>query len=302
MSRWIRGWRLMAAWLLICLFSSLGHGQRLPVLVGRTPDAAESAGKDQTAWSDGAGGERSGNETSESGLALTLDSYQEKVAPRNAPAIPEPMLFDLMRPLGAERGELEVNALVRPSIGRRGQGVAWAPEIEFAFAPGHTLEIEFPFEGGHLEAFKFGLQGTLGAFRQNRSIHGWQALVERARAGNGLQIDALHLAGHRIGQRWSVFTMQGLRWQRDERRKAVKGVFNPTVFRDFSERLTLGLETNLALGARGRADWAVLPQAHVEWRRYSFQLGFGAERNLATGTARPALAIRLVRVIGSAGH
>ncbi|MDW8218366.1 MAG: hypothetical protein RML57_12315 [Acidobacteriota bacterium] len=197
---------------------------------------------------------------------------------------------------------MQAISAVRPPIGQRGQGVAWAPEIEFAFAPGHTVEIEIPFEGGHAEAFKFGLQGTLGTFRRRRSIHGWQALVERARRGKDLQLDALHLAGHRLGQHWSVLTMQGMRWHRTaaEPRSAVKGVFNPTVFREVSERLVLGLETNLAVGAKRRADWVVLPQAQVEWRRYSFLMGFGAQR-APDGRVRPTPAFRLVRTIGG-GH
>ncbi|OYT71687.1 MAG: hypothetical protein CFK52_07445 [Chloracidobacterium sp. CP2_5A] len=61
---------------------------------------------------------------------------------------------------------------------------------------------------------------------------------------------------------------------RDERGSAVKGVFNPTLFREFSERLALGLETNLAIGSKRRVDWTLLPQAQVEWRRHSFQMGF----------------------------
>ncbi|WP_157850665.1 hypothetical protein [Chloracidobacterium thermophilum] len=226
---------------------------------------------------------------------------QEKPKPRQVPSIPEPMLFDLMRPLGAERGELEVNTLVRPSIGRPATGVAWAPEVEWAFAPGHTVEFEVPFQGGHLEAFKFGLQGTFGTFRQQRSIHGWQALLERARSGKDLQLDVLHLAGHRFGQHWSLFTMQGVRFERHELQRGVKGVFNPTVFREVSERLVFGLETNLAVGARRRADWTVLPQAQFQWRQYSFQVGLGAERNLPN-RVRPAVALRLVRTIGVSSH
>lgn len=287
---------------------AISHGQHLP-LVAEPPtitgqrhrDARTSGPQDDASETNRrSNGDES---TPDSDLDSAPSRYQEKVTvkPSHIPRMPEPLLFDLMRPLGAERGELEVNTLLRPPVGRRGQSVTWAPEIEFAFAPGHTVEFELPFEDGQLEAFKFGLQGTLGTFRQHRSIHGWQALVERARLGRDLQLDMLHLAGHRIGQRWSVFTMQGARFKRTAQQRAVKGVFNPTVFREVSDRLVLGLETNLALGARRRADWVVLPQTHVEWRRYSFQFGLGVERTLPHGI-RPTMAIRLIRTLGSAGH
>lgn len=287
----------------LCLPPSLSYGQHLPV--SHQPPLAAGRGDAGFADETTSVAALSGEDHAASVAAVepAPADYQATPKPRTAPVIPEPMLFDLMRPLGAARGELEVNTLVRPSPGRRGQGTAWAPEIEFAFAPGHTVELEAPFEGGHLEALKFGFQGTLGTFRGRRSIHGWQALVERARTGKNLQVDALHLAGHRLGRHWSVFTMQGVRWRRTdaEPQRVVKAVFNPTVFREVSERLVFGLETNLAVGAKRRADWVLLPQAHVEWRRYSFQMGFGAERSFAN-SVRPMLAFRLVRTIGAAGH
>ncbi len=297
----------------LCALSSIGHGQHLPLLsaplpdtrpVGRVPVPGAFPAPAGMQDSVPGGVVAEGREGVENFPDLAPGTYreQEKPKPRQVPVIPEPMLFDLMRPLGAERGELEVNTLVRPSIGRNATGVAWAPEVEWAFAPGHTVEFEVPFQGGHLEAFKFGLQGTFGTFRQQRSIHGWQALLERARAGKDRQLDVLHLAGHRFGQHWSLFTMQGVRFERQEARRNVRGVFNPTVFREVSERLVFGLETNLAVGARRRTDWTVLPQAQFQWRQYSFQVGFGAERNSLPNRVRPAVALRLVRTIGSSGH
>ncbi len=316
MLKYVRGWCWLTASLVMCALSSSGQGQHLPLLstppldtrpvarpVERVPDKPQSpVWVPDPAPNDVVADGREGVENFPD-LAAGTYQEQEKPKPRQVPLIPEPMLFDLMRPLGAERGELEVNTLVRPSIGRPATGVAWAPEVEWAFAPGHTLEFEVPFQGGHLEAFKFGLQGTFGTFRQQRSIHGWQALLERARSGKDRQLDVLHLAGHRFGQHWSLLTMQGIRFQRQESQRSVKGVFNPTVFREVSERLVLGLETNLAVGARRRADWTVLPQAQFQWRQYWFLVGFGAERNLhMPNRVRPALALRFVRTIGSSGH
>lgn len=299
----VSGRRWAAIAFALCLLPSLSYGQHVPVFT-RPPLAAERddaglAGQTllMTALFDEVAGAATATVDPASGVRSTTSEL------RTGPIIPEPMLFDLMRPLGAARGELEVNALVRPSVGRPQEGLAWAPEIEWAFAPGHTVELELPFEGGHVEAFKFGVQGTLGSFRQQRSIHGWQVLVECARTGKNLQLDMVHLAGHRLGSHWSVFTMQGVRWQRTDAKPQgrVKAIFNPTVFRDVSERLVLGLETNLAVGAKVRANWVLLPQAHIEWRRYSFQMGLGAERSFAN-SVRPAVAFRVVRTLGAAAH
>lgn len=312
--KYVRGWRWLTASLAMCALSSSGQGQHLPLLSAPPRDTRPaghvpvpdvfpaSTGMQPSVPGDVAADGREGVENFPD-LAPSVYREQEKPKLRQVPVIPEPMLFDLMRPLGAERGELEVNTLVRPSIGRHATGVAWAPEVEWAFAPGHTLEVEVPFHGRHLEAFKFGLQGTFGNFRQQRSIHGWQALLECARAGKNRQLDVLHLAGHRFGQHWSLLTMQGIRFQRQESQRNVKGVFNPTVFREVSEQLVFGLETNLAAGSIRRADWTVLPQAQFQWRQYSFLVGLGAERNLhPPNRVRPALALRFVRTIGSSGH
>src|SRR5688572_24541264 len=57
--------------------------------------------------------------------------------------IPEPLAFDLVRGLGAARGELEVNTLGVVSLRR--PGIHWAPEVEYAFLDGHAFELELPF-------------------------------------------------------------------------------------------------------------------------------------------------------------
>src|SRR5690606_33047962 len=75
--------------------------------------------------------------------------------PGSAPHIPEPLAFDLVRGLGARKGELEVNVLLEVPVG----GVPhWAPEVEWALADGAALELELPIRGTELEAIKFASQ------------------------------------------------------------------------------------------------------------------------------------------------
>lgn len=78
--------------------------------------------------------------------------------------IPEPLMFDLVRGLGAKQGGLEINTLVHfPLNDFNGRGVEWAPEIEYALFDGFAVEVEFPFENRDLEAFKLAVQWTIGA-------------------------------------------------------------------------------------------------------------------------------------------
>ncbi len=75
--------------------------------------------------------------------------------------IPEPMVFDLVRGLGAVQGEAEVNVLgVFPLRTSDPHGVEWAPGIEAAVLDGFALEFELPLEDTHLEAVKFAAQYT----------------------------------------------------------------------------------------------------------------------------------------------
>lgn len=43
------------------------------------------------------------------------------------PRIPEPMVYDLIRPLGAEKGEFEVNSLFRIKPAQYPATLQWAP-------------------------------------------------------------------------------------------------------------------------------------------------------------------------------
>ena len=90
-------------------------------------------------------------------------------AEQHAVRIPEPMVFDLVRGLGARRGELEVNTLVLlPMNDWDDRHVDWAPEIEYALLDGVALEFELPFEDGrflHLTTEEAATAGSPAACR-----------------------------------------------------------------------------------------------------------------------------------------
>lgn len=212
--------------------------------------------------------------------------------PGQYPHIPEPMVFDLVRGLGATKGELEANVLFVSRL-RRGVPLAWAPEVEFAFAEGHALELELPMVGEELHALKLAVQGTLPEGRR-RFIHGWQVIGEYLLDDAEVEATLLYLAGARPWGKLSLFTMLGTRATVGGGPAHFEGLANPSVYYDVNERLTLGVETNVALGpSHGHPDVLVIPQAHVQLTRHlRLQIGGGVE--WTAGRASGVLSARVV--------
>ncbi len=231
------------------------------------------------------------------------------------PRIAEPMVFDLVRPLGAKRGEGEINVLglvpltnqsrrvdgvpdplglVRRSPDR--QGIEWAPEIEYAVCDGIALEFELPMENGRLEAYKTAAQVTFGTGFDYRFIHGAQAIVQYDRHPGLWTTTLLYLAGFRFDETWSVFGMFGSRAEVSGGvpNKEVELLANMTLFADVTERLVAGIETNVGQVFGGNTEVLVMPQLHYEIGPYwMIQAGVGAR--FTTGFALPEVGFRLIR-------
>lgn len=208
--------------------------------------------------------------------------------------VPEPMLFDLVRGLHAERGEVEVNTLVSFRPRRGGFPVAWAPEVEWAFAEGHALEFELPMVDRELKAIKVALQGRLPGSNE-RFIHGWQFLVEHYLEGE-TEWNSLYLLGVRPPGRWSAFLMVGPRLVGPDRVERVEILVNPSLFLDASPRVHVGLEVNgwLHPGREVTGEVLLLPQIHVRLSpRVVGQAGAGVAIDF-TGRAGPQVATRWI--------
>jgi hypothetical protein len=111
-------------------------------------------------------------------LALALCpalASAQRATDRN-PDVPEPLLFDLVRGLGAHKGELEVNALVRHDFKSGRDKFYWNPEVEWIVADGIGLELELAMDRGHVEAVKLMTQVTFGTPLPGRYIHGTQII------------------------------------------------------------------------------------------------------------------------------
>jgi hypothetical protein len=225
-------------------------------------------------------------------LAFAETARDEGAYSSMRPKIPEPMVFDLIRPLGAAKGEFEVNSLFRQPLAGPSRKLLWAPEIEYAFLEGYGIEFELPLEGAAVDSYKVALQGTLPGPAPARFIHGWQGVGEVARHEHRWQADAMYLAGYRWNRQWSAFSMTGLRREHMvHSRNAFIG--NYSAFRTQSKLVTMGLESNLkGRGVTGRGV-LLMPQTHLRWERVSLQFGLGWNR--AAGRSAPVVSWRISR-------
>lgn len=215
-----------------------------------------------------------------------------------APLIPEPMAFDMVRPLAAPRGELEVNTLALFPIRAEGEKVDWAPEIEYAFANGFAIEFELPFQDSVLEGYKVGFQGTFGTFANKRAVHGFQYLGVIDRVTGRLDNSLLYIAGVRYSESWSSLTMVGFNIPSNlpelgERRDDAL-LINHSVFNDVGKHTVIGVETNIRAG-REKTSWLVMPQVHQRLsEKIMLQAGIGAQK-APQRTAHPTAALRLIK-------
>lgn len=208
------------------------------------------------------------------------------------PTLPEPLLFDLVRGLGATRGELEANTLMLFGA----DGMSLAPELEWAFASGHAIELELPMRGTRLEAVKVALQGTLRRGSNGRFHHGWQLIGELETHGGGRRAIATHVSSGRFARRGSFVLMVG-----GGVRAVSQGPTVGTVIVNASLFLTLDTTTRVGLEAVTRTptvrssmpEASLLPQVHVDISHHArIQAGIGTD----LGASRPSLlgASRLV--------
>ncbi len=194
-----------------------------------------------------------------------------------APSVPEPMVIDFVRGLGARRGELEANvlAVVRLEEGRL--GLAWAPEVEWAFADGWAAEVELPFHDLALESVKLALQGTLAVTHGGSAVHGMQFIGEVGVAEPEVTLTGYYLASARLTPRLSANLLAGpaVRLAPGELAQ-VHGLLSPSLFADLSPGFTVGGEAQLLLSSRKGLSASLMPQ--LRWRphhAFIVQLGLG---------------------------
>lgn len=199
------------------------------------------------------------------------------------PHIPEPMVFDLVRGLGARRGEFEVNVLSLAPFRRGGPKYEWAPEIEWAIADGFAIEYELPIFDTQIVAQKFAAQYTFGTAFDDAFIHGVQGIAYFDTREREFIPTLLYLAGVRLDETWSLFGMFGgsvgpqiFPFSDEPATTGTDLIVNLSIFADVTERLVLGVETNFSRQLRGPSEFLFMPQVHYRFsERIGGQFGMG---------------------------
>ncbi|MDP1921890.1 MAG: hypothetical protein Q8L14_36950 [Myxococcales bacterium] len=201
--------------------------------------------------------------------------------------VPEPLLTDWVRALGARAGELEVNTLATID----GQG-DWelAPEIEWVPVNGVGLEGELVVTHAGLAAVKLAAQFTLVADAARGLGHGVQ-LIGKWTPQTPATLVAMHLFQQRLSEQLSLGLMTGaeLAWSPVELKSAF--LAHPTFSIRLHPRVALVTELNTRF-ADGRVDLALVPHVRVDVPHLgSAQLGAGATIQLSAGPPAAGLVV-----------
>ena len=216
--------------------------------------------------------------------------------------IPEPLMFDLVRGLGAKQGELEMNVLADfPLNSSSTRGVEWAPEIEYALFNNFAIELEFPFNDFELEAYKMAIQWTIGSSKSNKFIHGIQIIGETYIHDDILELNFLYVPAYRFSEVWSVIGLFGVMLESgaDTPQNNYTIILNASVFADVNKHTVVGLEINNSDPSFQRIDdnnmeLIILPQAHYEFDS-GFSLQFGIGPKFSQGKTDGSAVLRVIK-------
>lgn len=231
----------------------------------------------------------------------------------DAPHIPEPLVFDLVRPLGAKKAELEFNTIASKPLYNSNKSkkndpfgtaptskdlgsIEWAPEIEYAPVDNFALEFEVPFEESTLEEYKLGLQWTLGTALKNRYIHGIQLLTEPTASFKDWSTTLLYIGGYQFNHSFSTLIMAGGRMnlEGNNRGDSFEKLLNASFFWHVEQDIILGIETNSTYNNMTEKSISLIPQAQFNiTENFSIQCGIGfgfeSEAREISAIIRPVL-------------
>ncbi len=212
--------------------------------------------------------------------------------------IPEPLLFDLVRRINSKQGELEYNILWTQENASELNEVHAAPEIEYAYADGKSIEFELPTANGKIQTFKGALQFELPNWLGD--ITGLQIIHEKVNGKSIHETTALLLIANRINDKWSALTMLGNQFTYGDSVEIAdnKGrelpIINLNFFYDYADIFDLGLEMNLKGIGGSFEEFIFMPQIHALLKEdIKLQAGFGTTYH---GKAySPISAFRLIK-------
>lgn len=241
--------------------------------------------------------------TSTKGLILliiffSVSSYAYDSNYKREAEIPEPLLFDLVRRVNSDKGELEINTLITQTHASEIKGVHIAPEIEYAFADGMAVELELPTVDGKVETFKGALQFQLPDWIGD--VTGTQLIHEKVNGKSINETTILLLTGKRLANKWSSFSMIGNRFVYGDSKEIKKTkerglpIINLNFFYDYADNFDLGIETNLRGIGASFEEVILMPQIHVLLKRdIKIQSGLGVSYD--GFRFAPITALRLIK-------
>lgn len=195
--------------------------------------------------------------------------------------IPEPLIFDLVRPLGSKKGQWEVNALLNQEHYSDMADSHISPEVEYVFFDDIAGELEFPAIGGDVAALKGVIQWTIGHMGAHQQmVHGLQLIYQHSLETNPYEeTTPLYIFGHRLSRNTSYLLMLGDQYRQEHDDIAHRLVFNATIFEVYSHlrEIEFGLEQNILGFGRNFEYWRITPQMDVVLSDHlKIQAGFGA--------------------------
>ncbi|WP_144429638.1 hypothetical protein [Myxococcus hansupus] len=211
-------------------------------------------------------------------------------------SFPEPMVFDLVRGLDSEKGELEFNTLFRLRPRSEGMLLQYAPEIEYAFGDGMAAELELPMENERVAALKTAVQFTFHVDPHRRWAHGIQVLAETKLHEKETDVALLHIGKVRLGERVSLVSISGVQGVhvRETGDLHAAALVNLSAFYAVAQQVIVGVETNMRLDDAMAFDWMVMPQAHVQLNHHArVQVGLGAVKG-GPSNVEPMMSTRFI--------
>ena len=235
-------------------------------------------------------------------VLVLLLSCNSVIGQEETVSIPEPLMFDLVRGLGAKQGELEINALADfPLNNASSRGVEWAPEIEYALFNNFAVELEFPMTNFELEAYKMAIQWTMGTSKNNKFIHGIQVLAEKYIHDDIFELNFLYVPAYRFNTVWSAIGLFGVMVESgsDSPYKNYTIILNTSVFADLNKHTVLGVEINNSDPTFQKIDdnnmeLLILPQAHYEFDS-GFSLQFGIGPKFSESKTNTSAVLRVIK-------
>lgn len=209
--------------------------------------------------------------------------------------VPEPLLFDLVRRINSDKGELEVNSLIVQDKASELGETYIAPEIEYVFANGKAIEIEFPTLHGQIKTFKSALQFKLPDLL-NQTI-ATQIIYENFLKKDTQEATLLLIFAKRINDRFSTLNMLGSRLVKGQDvhgKNKVLLIFNHNLFYNYDSHFDFGLELNLRGIGSSFEELLIMPQFHALLAKdFKIQAGFGIAHDGYTPS--PISAFRLIK-------